>query len=190
MNNYRKLFVRLGKLLIIALIVDFCIQGYKDISYFNTHTGQVRNCRYFGHVLFYMKTEDSDYSKMLNDYGYSFKEGGIWKPYYSYRFTVLDTIHPCFRSYCFYGASEQLVKEIQFRIENKTITKDAVVQLLAYNIYLMEYPTSSDEWNIYKHMNCLSDKVQLFPYRRVIEKDSISPPAGYSKERLVFVNFP
>lgn len=174
-------YPKLLRYIVIIIIIDFGIEGYTELEYFDKYTGIIKTYQYFGHIPYSIKIEETDYSIILKDYGFSFNKNEEWVCTYKYRFTLyLGPIQNNLRSYWYKDVSMQLANDIQDQLDNKTITKDCVVQLLSYNIFLLTHPPLSDEWNIFKNPYCLTEKIERFPYKKVLKKDFISPPKGYT----------
>ena len=155
---------------------------------FRSYSGKFKTRYCMGPVCFYSHIEETDYSLMLKEYGFSFRKAPQWKYAFGHGFTLYyGPIHYC-SSKAGWDDSRLLASEIRYRLERgaekgcKPITKDAIERLLAYNVYLLSYPK--------RGYYSLGDEITRFPLEKTIDKDSIPPPDGYSEELLDFVNFP
>ena len=188
MEKYKKTAVLLLKILLAILAIAFCIFGYDDIYHYDIYSGKFRTRYYMGPVCFYSHIEETEYSLMLKEYGFSFRKAPHWKFAYGHGFTLYyGSVRYC-SSKAGWDESRLLVSEIRYRLERGakneygSITKDAIEHLLAYNVYLLSHPK--------RGYYSLADEITRFPLEKTIDKDSIPPPDGYSEKLLDFVNFP
>ena len=188
MEKYKKTVVRVLQILLAIFAVAFCIFGY-DVHYsFDIYSGKHRTNYYMGPVCFYSQIEETEYSLMLKEYGFSFRKAPQWKFISGRGFTIYyGPIRYCTTN-TYYTNSRDLASAIKMRIELsgekdcKPITKDAIERLLAYNVYLLSYPK--------RGYYSLADQITRIPLEKSIDKDTIPPPDGYSEKLLDFVIFP
>ena len=193
MEKYKKTAVRILKILLAIFAIAFCIFGYDVLYSFDIYSGKHRTNYYIGPVCFYSHIEETEYSLMLKEYGFSFRKAPEWKFISGHGFTLYyGTAHYCTTNH-YYVNSIELASAIKMRKEYnsekgcKPITKDAIERLLAYNIYLLSY---SERGNYYSLTDYDSLGDEITPLDKTIDKDTIPPPKGYSEKLLDFVNFP
>ncbi len=188
MGKYKKTVVLVLIILLAIFVIAFCIFGYDVHCHYDVYSGKFRTRYCMGPVCFYSHIEETDYSLMLKEYGFSFQKDPQWKYAFGHGFTLYyGPVRYC-SSKAGWDDSRMLVYEIRDRLrrgENKeygSITKDAIEHLLAYNVYLLSFQK--------KESSSLADKISRIPLEKTIDKDTVSPPDGYSEELLDFVNFP
>ncbi|MBQ3351688.1 MAG: hypothetical protein IJG38_14930 [Thermoguttaceae bacterium] len=188
MEKYKKTIVLLLKILLAILAIAFCIFGYDVHCHYDIYSGKFRTRYCMGPVCFYSHIEETEYSLMLKEFGFSFRKAPQWKYAYGHGFTLYYGPARYCSSKAGWDESRLLVSEIRYRLERGekkeygSITKDAIERLLAYNVYLLSYPK--------RGYYSLGDEITRLPLEKTIDKDSIPPPDGYSEKLLDFVNFP